>query len=318
MKTSLPALNAVASIFISRIQSRFYEKSALKQSDVLKSSSGHNSTSNDLGTARLRPLSRSVDELASHAYQDAHTIGGTTKDSLEAVPNKRYGQLQMPLFREDDPIALVGNKTALHRAPSVENVQYISRIYSPLLDKSTLKLVEMLKRPSGLNGTSDNLLEVGTAILGQLSRSVRVLASHAYNDAHKIGGTSGGTYQAVSLASNVYKRHGQPQLSSFMEDQAAPSRFCIDHAPPDHTRLDGSGKNKKKKVFLAGPPQVAICLVGVPRTMTRPDVRDSFVFRFLGGLGASSRIFAVLSREDTVKVREVKAVLSGLKYVFIV
>jgi hypothetical protein len=143
---------------------------------------------------------------------------------------------------------------------SLRVLHIITTVHAPLLSSTLRDLVNKL-RPG--NTTSD----VGRKVLAALRQSMRIRNSGEFMD-------------STEVQKDIFSKRKQMKSSSFIDFPEASDKFCDDNSDPS----------------VSGPPlKTAVCLVGVPRTMIRPDVRDSFLHRFLAGWGLRSlSVFAVL------------------------
>lgn len=148
---------------------------------------------------------------------------------------------------------------------SLRVLQIITTVHAPLLSAPLRDMVNKL-RPG--NATSD----VGGKVLGALRQSMRIR-------------NSGEGMDSIEVQKNIFSKRKQMKTSSFIDFPGASDKFCDENF--DHTENEP-------------PLKTAVCLVGVPRTIIRPDVRESFLHRFLAGWGLRSlSLFAVLVDIDS-------------------
>jgi len=152
-----------------------------------------------------------------------------------------------------------------HQNSSLRALKLVATVYTPLLSASLRKVVSDLRPDSTLNDAGHN-------ILGALRESMRIR-------------NSGDGMDNTGVQRDFFLRHTKMKSSSFIDFPDAPDKFCRDNSDPLHV----------------GPPsKTAVCFVGVTRTMNRPDVSESFLYRFLAGWGLRSlSLFAVLVKTDS-------------------
>ena len=192
-----------------------------------------------------------------------------------------------------------GDSSSSGEGPSLAALKLTAKVYAPLLQKSLLKQIMGLEEPSTSSTAArrDNRTAIGLAVAVELERSMKTLADRRYRETHGVKNAD----FASSMIAGMFNRRNQVSVSSFVEDPSATSTFCADYI----------------KLPRRSAPRTAVCLVGVPRTMVRADVRDGFLYRFLAGWGSSTvSIFAVLvDVGDTAERDAVYSVLSDISTV---
>jgi len=153
-------------------------------------------------------------------------------------------------------------------AASIQALRLVTEVFAPWIGKSFRNLARHLRI-----GQNNAHRRTGMATLSALRSAFVPSVSHRRS-------------RDVNWrpAAAAFQRRKTANESSFIGDTTAVSRFCSDHG-------HNSGVQHEKQ-------GVAICFIGVPRTMSRSDVEQSFLARFVAGLGLNDvRIFAVLSAE---------------------
>lgn len=123
--------------------------------------------------------------------------------------------------------------------------------------------------------------------LGEATQLEAATSDHEMDRAPSRGRTAHDRFSAG--ASAYFKR--RLERSPFASDPFASSRFCKAQCIAVQDSKKASAGDRSWE------PRTAVCLVGMVRTMTRPDVRDGFRFNLLAGWGDRRRgLFVVIAR----------------------
>ena len=148
---------------------------------------------------------------------------------------------------------------------SLRALQIIATVHAPLLSTPLREAVRKL-RPG------DRSNDFGREVLKALRNSLHVRKDLPGMD-------------CIKVQKAIFSEHTFMEKSSFIKFPGASDEFCQDNN--DSTDV--------------GPPlKTAVCFVGISRTMLRPDVRESLLYRFLAGWGLQTlSVFAVLLKIDS-------------------
>jgi hypothetical protein len=206
------------------------------------------------------------DWAASHSSLWAPMIQSPSPECSKSHFSRMYSRMKL-LSSESLQMSAHSERNA---NSSLRAFKLVAAVYAPLLSNSLRKAVSELgsETTSTSNDASHN-------VLGALRESMRIR-------------NSGDGMDNTGVQRDFFARHTKMKSSSFIDFPGATDKFCHDNNDPSHV----------------GPPmKTAVCFVGVTRTMNRPDVSESFLYRFLAGWGLRSlSIFAVLVKNDSTSL----------------
>jgi len=112
----------------------------------------------------------------------------------------------------------------------------------------------------------------------------------ATSDHHKVARAQTAEDRTSLVKAYFEKRF---ECSPFALDPFASARFC-------RAQCEAVQDSENQGILRSWEPRTAVCLVGMARTMARPDVRDGLRFNLLAGWGDRHRgLFAVIARNTT-------------------
>lgn len=166
-----------------------------------------------------------------------------------------------------------------HKIPSlISAVQLAASVYSPIIGSS------LALQARNLTSSRNNPADLRNATIIVAASMIEVLRQSV---ARK------GSLEARLRESteSFFRTRHQQRWTSFVSNPNAVDELC-----------DAAVENTTKKATFHRP-KTAVCLVGVPRTIARRDVRDSLMYRFLSGWGLRGlQIFSVLGVESLTNI----------------
>ena len=143
------------------------------------------------------------------------------------------------------------------------DVQRIARVYAPLLPPSVFRRAIVMASSNSITDVES----AGTLIFGALVAAMTPESN---------------IFDSEATLDSFVSQRGNLHASSFWGNTGSPSRFCRKFSRKNDRTSNGENR-------------IAVCYVGLPRTMMRPDVQVAFRERFLAGLGIDHvKTFALL------------------------